>query len=241
MSDTTDHWTSMKNVQLNKYIADSGVCSRRKAAELIKDGKVKVNGEIVKESGRRIDEQRHSVEIQGKGVINHSSKEKKSLYIMLNKPRGFVCTTRKFKGEKNVLDLIKAKERIFPVGRLDKDSEGLLILTNDGEFANRMIHPRYEHEKEYEVLVDKEIKENEMEKLKNGIKDDGEELRVKQAKRIAKNKLKIILTEGKKRHIRRMLRMLGYETVHLRRVRMGDIKLGGLKVGKWKHITKPNF
>lgn len=240
-------------IVLQKFIAESGYSSRHKAEELIRARKVKVNGKIA-ELGMRVDNE-DEVIINGKRIKAVEDK----LYIALNKPKGYVCTTRKFEGEKNVFDLISKSPQppftkggnLFIAGRLDKESRGLVILTNDGEFAQKIAHPRFEHEKEYEVLVQsrKSKVERVEDEFKKGI-DIGEEdgiVRAKKVKFLGFDKEKkilkysIILTEGKKRQIRRMFKALGFNVVDLVRVRIGKIKLNDLQEGKWKYLDKKSF
>lgn len=219
---------------LQKYIAQSGYCSRRKAESFIVNGKVKVNGEIAK-LGARVEEG-DEVKICGKKL----ELENKKIYIILNKPVGYTCTNRRFEGEKNLFDLVKVKKRLFVVGRLDKNSRGLVLLTNDGDLTERMTHPRYEHEKEYEVKLKVESKKLKVDgvisKLKKGVNiGDGDGIvKVKNVECLGDGQFKIILTEGKKRQIRRMFKVVGYEVEDLFRVRIGNIKIGGLKEGEWK-------
>lgn len=237
-------------IVLQKFIADSGLCSRRKAEELIKKKKVKVNGEIAI-LGKKVD---GSDEIKVNNKKIELAKEK--IYIILNKPVGYTCTNRKFKNEKNVFDLVNpphtppergVKERLFVVGRLDKNSRGLVLLTNDGECANKLTHPKFEHEKEYEVKVKSNPSAGKAGKLKvdsivksfkTGVdigKGDGV-VKAKEAEYLGKNKFRIILIQGKKRQIRRMFNKIGYSIEDLERTRIGEISLGDLKSGKYKAI-----
>lgn len=221
-------------IVLQKFIAQSGYCSRRNAEELIRQKKVFVNEKIV-ELGMKVDES-DDVKI-GKQKLSLS---KEKIYIILNKPKGYTCTNRKFFSEKNVFDLVKTNERLFVVGRLDKDSRGLVLLTNDGDLALEMTHPRFEHEKEYIATIANHqlrITNNEIEgRIKRGV-DIGEGdgvVKAKDVKYLGDNKFKIILTEGKKRQIRRMFKAVGCEIKDLVRVRIGDIELGNLAEGKYK-------
>lgn len=225
-------------IVLQKFIAQAGFCSRRQAEEFIKKGRVFINGKIA-EPGVRADEN-DEVEIGGKMLVLH----KKLIYIKLNKPQGYVCTSRKFKDEKNVFDLVEVDERLFAVGRLDKDSRGLVLLTNDGDLAQRLTHPKYGHKKNYEVriknceLSNEKIKEIENKFIK-GV-DIGEGDGVVKAKKISyvgDEKFAITLTEGKKRQIRRMFAALGYQVVDLIRVGIGNLELWDLKEGEWKYLS----
>lgn len=226
-------------IRLNKCIASQGICSRRKADEFIERGKVRVNGAVVKELGTKVDPDRDIVAVTGWGQINKKTKKQDQdgpIYILLHKPRGYVCTTKKFKGEKNVLDLVDLKERIYPVGRLDKDSEGLLILTNDGEFTNRLTHPSFQHEKEYEVTLSRALTAEDLETIERGVSEGGENLPVKQVELIEPKVARIILTEGKKRHIRRIFGSLDYKVTRLLRTRIDSYELADLKPGTWTFI-----
>lgn len=228
------------SVVLQKFIADSGHCSRREAERLIKIGRVKLNNRTA-ELGARAEA--HDIVTIGKERL-YSKSEK--LYIIMNKPVGYVCTNRKFHDEKNVFDLVVLKERLFTVGRLDKESHGLVFLTNDGELAEKLSHPRYGHEKVYEVMVESEKLDEEevIRKFKKGVdigSGDGY-VRAKSTEYLGNNRFRIILTEGKKRQIRRMFSVLGCEVIDLLRVRIGSaengIKLGKLKPGEWKFLDE---
>ncbi len=220
-------------IRLQKFLAEAGITSRRKAEELILAGKIKVNGNIETELGTKINEAVDEVEYNGRKV----SINKEKIYIALNKPIGYISSTSNEQG-KSVLKLVKTKERIFPVGRLDKDSCGLLLLTNDGEFANTITHPRYGGQKEYFVVLDQDLKLEDIYKIKRGMIIDGKKLAGAKIP-MAKNKSAIIIIkEGINRQIRRMLGRLGYTVVKLKRVKVGNLELGDLPEGKWKYINK---
>ncbi|MFA6549725.1 MAG: pseudouridine synthase [Candidatus Margulisiibacteriota bacterium] len=224
-------WES--DLRLQKYIADCGIASRRKAEGLIATGKVSVNGKLVTELGTKVDPVRDKVAVEGKIV----KPQEKKIYLKLYKPRGIVsaCSDKK---EKTVLDLVKdIPERLYPIGRLDKDSEGLILLTNDGELANRLMHPRYEHEKEYEVTVQFPIFYRQIERLEAGVVIDGEETLPTKVKQISSRKFHIILKEGKNRQIRKMVKEVGNKVVQLKRVRIGNVTLGQLKPGKYEVLS----
>ena len=234
-------------IVLQKFIAQAGFSSRRKAEDLIRNKMVLVNGQPA-ELGMKVDEN-DDVKVRGEKIKLANEK----IYIMLNKPKGYTCTNRKFPGEKNVFELLMKpptspqpspyKEeggRLFIVGRLDKNSRGLVLLTNDGDLTQKLTHPKYEHEKEYFVetrhcLVSTDVLTK---KLKTGV-DIGEGdgmARAKDAKYIENNKLKIILTEGKKRQIRRMFKILGCDVIDIIRTRIGNLKLDDLPEGQWRYL-----
>ncbi len=221
---------------LQKYIAESGYSSRRKAEELIRDGQVTVNGELA-ELGMRAGE-KDIVEVNGEKVTLPKDK----IYIILNKPKGYTCTNRQFKNEKSIFELVDLKIRLFTVGRLDKDSEGLVILTNDGDFSQKITHPKFEHEKKYivEVAALRMPKNELIKKMRKGIYiGDGDGIvRVKKITNLENNKFEIVLTEGKKRQIRRMFGELNCRVVSLKRVSIGNIILGELQSGEWQYLEK---
>jgi pseudouridine synthase len=227
---------------LQKFIAQSGFSSRRKAEEIIRDGKVRMNGRMAR-VGDMADEN-DKVEINGQKIGLKNEK----IYIILNKPVGYVCTTRRFKGERNVFELVsEGFGDLIIVGRLDKDSRGLVFLTNDGDLAYRLTHPKFGHEKKYEVIVRSQKSEvrNILENFNKGI-DIGEGDGVVGVKRIrciesnTKENLnfEIVLTEGKKRQIRRMFRALGIRVTDLARVGFGILELGNLQEGKWRELNE---
>lgn len=225
-------------IVLQKFIADSGFCSRRQAEDLIRCGKVFVNGKKA-ELGTRA-ERGDEVEI-GKRKISLAEEK---IYIKLNKPIGYTCTNRKFANEKNVFDLVKVKQRLFVVGRLDKDSHGLVVLTNDGDWSNKITHPRYGHKKKYEVVVsDKNLGEKSREivsLLKRGVdigRGDGI-ARAKEIEYLGEGRFELTLAEGKNRQIRRMFGSAGLSVIDLQRIEIGRLKLGELKIGQWKFLTK---
>ncbi len=227
----------MKKIVLQKFIANSGLCSRRKAEDLIKRDKVIINGKQAK-LGDRVNES-DKVFINGKKIIKDNS----LLYIKLNKPVGYVCSNRSFPEEKSVFELVKLKKKLVCAGRLDKNSRGLVLLTNDGVFVNKITHPSFDNEKEYLVRVRSKANEkinnaNIIKELMNGIKSDGELLNAKKVEVLNENFFKIILTYGKKRHIRRMFKALDLHVQDLIRVRVGDIVLGNLKEGEWEYFKK---
>lgn len=214
-------------IRINKYLAEKGICSRREADKLIEEGKVTINGKKAKlgETVERNDE------IQ----IEDSTKE--LVYIAYNKPVGIVTNCPQ-KGETAILDVLKLKHEVFPVGRLDKDSHGLILLTNDGRMTGRLLSPRNYHEKEYEVEVDRRLKDSHLVQLRNGITLDGGFITKKcKIKKINDYTFSIILTEGKNRQIRRMCAALGYDVVDLRRTRIMNIRLESLPEGHYKILS----
>jgi 23S rRNA pseudouridine2605 synthase len=223
--------------RIQKYIARCGVTSRRKAEELIKQGKVKVNGELIKDI-ILVDPERDIVEVNGKII----KPEEKKVYIMLNKPIGYVTTVKDEKGRRTVLDLIDVKERIYPVGRLDYDTSGLLILTNDGDFAYKLMHPSKEVDKVYIAEVEGIPTEKELEMFRNGLKIEDyitSKAKIEILKIIDKNAIvRIVIHEGKNRQVRKMCEKIGHKVLKLKRVQIGKIKLGSLEVGKWRYLKK---
>jgi pseudouridine synthase len=227
-------------IVLQKYLSEAGFSSRRQAEKFISEGRVKVNGKIA-HLGERADEN-DEVTVAGKRV----EVKNKKIYVLLNKPVGYTCTNRSFKGEKNVFDLVNIKERLFVVGRLDKNSHGLVLLTNDGALAQEMTHPRYEMPKVYRVTVasEEEIEEGQSDmvarRFKSGVdigEDDGI-AKAQDVKYLGNNTFKVTLTQGKKRQLRRMFAILGYNVVDLERVALGKYLLGDLKEGKWAEVNK---
>lgn len=225
-----------EKTSLSKYLSVCGIASRRKSCDLIKQGKVQVNREIIKEPGFKISPQ-DEVVFAGEQVL-HQEK----VYIMLNKPRGYICTSDDPYAPLKALDLIKlppgqSRIRLFSAGRLDKDSEGLLIFTNDGDYVEKIMHPKYEILKNYQVKTTSEILDNVLNKLRGGIDDDNEFLKAEKIKKEGNCLYTFILNEGKKREIRRMIRFAGTEIKSLKRISLGALTLGTLESGKWKYLT----
>jgi 23S rRNA pseudouridine2605 synthase len=225
-------------VRLQKYLSECGVASRRKAEDLIVAGKVKVNGKPAS-IGDKIDPNRDTVVVAGKKI----KKTKKNTYIMLHKPRGFITTLSDEMGRKCVAQLVEdVGTRVYPVGRLDRDSEGLLLLTDDGEFANALTHPTRHVPKTYRVTVRPTITEEQITALTTGIEIDGRmtmpsEVRVLEKKE-GRVVLEIIIYEGRNRQIRKMCDSLGLEVARLKRTQIGSVKLGMLKQGDWRNLTE---
>ena len=228
----------MTQIRLNKYLAGAGIASRRKADELIQEGKVKINGKIITDLGVQIDPDKDKVEYQGK-ILQPAT----PLLFMFNKPRGVTSTMADAHAEKTIADYFKDVGRVYPVGRLDKDSEGLMLITNDGDLANQLTHPRYEHEKEYEVTIKAgSSSDGDITKFSQSFKIDGariKPMRVKIIKKITPNRwlISLILQEGRKRQIRRVAEILGYKVIQLKRVRIGKLKLDELPVGKYRRVS----
>jgi pseudouridine synthase len=224
-------------VRLNKYLAMCGVASRRKADELIQQGRVAVNGQVITQLGVKINPQKDRVTVDGKPV----KPEEKFVYIVLNKPKDCITTVKDEKGRRTVLDLVKVKQRIFPVGRLDRNTTGVLLLTNDGELAYRLMHPKYKVEKAYKVEIDKPIKPEDLEKLRRGIMLDGrmtEACDVYILPNSDNKEIGITIHEGRYRQIRRMFERLGYKVRKLHRVSFGGITVSGMKRGEWRYLTE---
>jgi len=221
------------SIRINKAISDSGYCSRRKADTLIEAGKVTINGEIATLGDRAMP----GDEIKVDGV---AIKENENLvYIVLNKPVGITCTTDR-RVEGNVVDFIDHKERIFHVGRLDKPSEGLLLMTNDGDIVNKILRAGNSHEKEYIVKVDRPITKDFVIRMRNGIPLAELETTTKkcEVEQLSRYVFRIVLVQGLNRQIRRMCEYLGYEVLELKRIRIMNIHLGSLKTGAWRDLTE---
>ncbi|HAT4284336.1 TPA: 23S rRNA pseudouridine(2604) synthase RluF [Clostridium perfringens] len=218
-------------VRLNKYISETGFCSRREADKLIEQGRVKIDG-VKASTGMKVSKGQ-SVFIDGKPL----KVENELVYIALNKPVGITCTTEsKIKG--NIVDFINYEKRIFPIGRLDKDSQGLIFMTNDGDIVNKILRAGNNHEKEYIVTVNKPITDEFIKGMSNGVPILGTVTKKCLVKKESKNSFRIILTQGLNRQIRRMCEYFGYEVKKLERVRIMNVSLGNLKIGSWRYLTK---
>ena len=225
--------------RLQKIIANSGVASRRKAEELILMGKVKVNGEVILELGTKVNENAE-IEVDGKII----SKEDK-VYYLLNKPRGVVTTNKDEHDRKTVVDLIEDERRIYPVGRLDYDTAGLILLTNDGDFMQKLTHPSYEIWRAYEAVVKGVPNENQIAMIEHGVElDDGMTLPAHMDVIGYKGKnarVEIIIREGRNRQVRRMMEKIGHPVLELKRVQMAALEIGDLKPGAWRYLKGKDF
>jgi 23S rRNA pseudouridine2605 synthase len=227
---------SPEAIRLNKYIANAGICSRRDADELIKEGRVKVNNKVVTEMGFKVTK-KDQVKVNGKII-----RSEKPVYILLNKPKGVLTTVSDDRGRKTVLDFFKGKieERIYPVGRLDKDSTGVLLLTNDGDLTKKLTHPKYNKKKVYHVFLDKDLRKDDAEILLSGTElDDGYMKFDSLAYPDPKNKkdVGVEIHSGRNRIIRRMFAHLGYEVIKLDRVYFAGLTKKDVKRGRWRFLT----
>lgn len=218
-------------VRLNKYMSEIGYCSRRAADKMIEEKRITVNG-ILPELGTKVDIE-DQIAVDG---VEIQSKRATGVYLALNKPRGIVCTTDTHRERNNIVDFINYPERIFPIGRLDKDSEGLILLTNDGDIVNKILRARYNHEKEYIVKVDLLITENFLEEMRNGIPILDTVTNKCEVTQIGRFEFKIILTQGLNRQIRRMCEYCGYTVKRLKRTRIMNVHLD-VPLGEYRHLT----
>lgn len=218
-------------IRINKFLSEAGVCSRREADRYIQEGKVKIDGELA-QMGSKVTKE-NQITFCGKPI----KKEEKLVLIAFNKPEGIVCTSDHGEPD-NVIDFINYGMRIYPIGRLDKDSEGLLLLTNDGNIVNKILRAENKHEKEYIVAVNKEITIEFIKKMSSGVPVLDTVTNYCDVKQIDKTTFRIILTQGLNRQIRRMCEYLGYKVIYLQRVRIMNIQLGRLKVGGWRNVTE---
>jgi 23S rRNA pseudouridine2605 synthase len=224
-------------IRLQKVMADRGVASRRGAEEMITEGRVRVNGDLITTLGTRVAEDAH-IEVDGRLIAAPSAHR----YVLLNKPVGIVSTANDEHGRRTVVDHIGARERLYPVGRLDTDSEGLLLLTNDGAWAQRVLHPRYGHEREYDVAVEGDLTEEALARLQRGIPlEEGIARAVRitvRSRSRGRSRLSMVLRTGWKRQVRRMCLAVGLKVSRLVRVRMGPLELGRLRPGEFRDLTK---
>lgn len=223
--------------RLQKVLAGAGVASRRKAEDMILQGRVTVNGKVVTQLGTKVDPDRDEIRVDGARVRTAS----KRVYVMLNKPRGVLSTMEDARGRKALGSLVSVPARVYPVGRLDMASEGLMLLTNDGELANLLTHPRYEHEKEYIVLVNGRPTDKTLEAWRRGVLLD-ERPTAPALVDVLKGQgdstlLRVVIHEGRKRQIRSVAALLGHPVRELKRVRLGPLQLGTLETGQWRYLT----
>ncbi|GEQ15465.1 MULTISPECIES: pseudouridine synthase [Clostridium] len=225
--------------RLQKYMASCGIASRRKCEELILLGKVKVNGNIIEELGFKVNPLKDIVEYDGRVI----TKEERKVYIMLNKPEDVITSVKDEKDRKTVIDIVKVNERIFPIGRLDYDSSGLILLTNDGELYNKIIHPRVELDKKYVAVVKGEVSLDDKEKFESGIDIGGyitapAKLKMLEySHRKDLSTIEVCIHEGKNRQIRKMCSAINHEVMSLKRVSIGNIRLGQLKKGEYRYLN----
>ena len=230
----------MEEVRLQKYLADCGIASRRKCEQYIQQGKVQVNGKVVTELGTKINPKKDKVKFENREITEN----RKMVYILLNKPIGYVTTVDDQFNRDTVLDLVKVKERIVPVGRLDMYTSGALILTNDGDFVYKVTHPKHEIEKTYTVTLKGIIQNDEVEKLRKGVQIEDYTTKPAKVKILKTDKeknisrLEIIIHEGKNRQVRKMCEAIGKKVLALHRSKIGKIGVKDLKLGEWRYLTK---
>ncbi len=233
----------MEEVRLQKFIADCGITSRRKAEELITQGRVKVNGKVVTELGTKINPQKDVVVYKDKQIKN----DNKYVYILLNKPIGYVTTVKDQFSRNSVLDLVKVKERIVPVGRLDMYTSGALILTNDGDFVYQVTHPKHEIDKTYTVTIIGKVTDEEVQQLKNGVKIEDKEIYITKPAKVKilkideeknQSRLEITIHEGKNRQVRKMCEAIGHKVLALHRSKIAGIDVKDLPLGKWRFLNQ---
>ncbi len=219
-------------MRINKYLAKSGICSRRKAEELVKLGKIKVNNQIISDLSTRV---------QKDDIVKYNDKivllEEDFEYILLNKPVGYMSTVSDPYADKTVLDLVKTNNRVFPVGRLDKDSRGLIILTNDGDLTYKLTHPSGSTNKTYIVTITGNPKEKDLDLLRKGIVLEGYQLKETKINKKSHNTYKVIITEGRNRQIRKMFEYINCKVIDLYRIKIGNIGIGNLKEGQYRTLS----
>lgn len=224
--------------RLQKYMASCGVDSRRKCEDIILNGRVKVNGELIKELGVKVDSQKDIVIVDNKII----KKEENKKYIALNKPTGYISSVKDDKGRKTILDLVNVSERIYPIGRLDYDTSGLILLTNDGDFYNKVIHPSREKEKVYLATIKGIPNSSELQDFKKGLVIDGYLTSPSKIKinSINNNNSEVVISimEGRNRQVRKMCKKINHPVIRLKRISVGHIKLGDLPIGTWRYLTK---
>jgi len=228
----------MGEIRLQKFLADAGLASRRKCEELISQGRIEVDGQVVRTLGTKIN---------GSEIIKADGKEikpkQKKIYILLNKPVGYISTAKDQFSRKTVIDLIEpVKERVYPVGRLDYDTSGLIILTNDGDFANKMMHPKHETQKVYRAEIIGKLNERDVNSIRNGMQIEDFTTAPSRIRIIedlgASSIVEITIHEGKNRQVRKMFASLGHPVRHLKRVAIGSVRVDGLEEGKWRYLSR---
>lgn len=219
-----------EEMRINKFISETGICSRREADKLIEQSRVTINNETA-QMGSKV-HSGDSVKIDGKPL----KQKEKTIYIAFNKPVGIICTTDT-RVRDNITDYLNYPKRIFPIGRLDRESEGLIFLTNDGDIVNKILRAGNQHEKEYIVTVDKPVTPGFIEAMSSGVRILGTVTKKCRTEKLSKNTFRIILTEGMNRQIRRMCEAFGYQVVKLKRVRIMNVRLEDLPAGKWRYLT----
>ncbi len=228
-------------VRLQKFLAESGVASRRASEAIILEGRVAVNGRVVQELGTKIRPGEDTVELDGRPL-----KVRRKLYVALNKPPGFLCTRSDPEGRETLFELLpKEWHHLVTVGRLDRESEGLIFLTNDGDFSLRLTHPRYGVRKVYRAVVDGKVAPPVVRRFVEGVEDAGEKLKAEKARILSANNshsvVELELAEGRNREVRRLFESANLEVVRLQRIQIGRIKLGELPIGKWRTLTEPEI
>ena len=227
-------------MRINKYIATGGLCSRRAAEDYILAGKVKINGKVITNLATEVDEYNDTVIVDGKKIVPVSH----FTYVLFYKPKGCICSLNDEKGRKTIFDYLKDFEnkRIFPIGRLDYDTEGLLILTNDGNLSNRLTQPVNEISKTYVVKVEGNVQESDLARLRNGVTIDGIKLKRCKIKVVEitdkYTRMEVVIYEGKNREIHKMFETIGKTVIFLKRIKIGDLKLGGLGRGAYRYLTE---
>lgn len=226
-------------IRLQKFLADAGVASRRESERLISDGKVKVNGEVVRQMGTKVNPDQDTVSVENREV-----RPRRKLYVALNKPPGFVCTRRDPQDRRVISELLpKEWSHLFTVGRLDRDSEGLIFLTNDGDFSLRLTHPRYGIRKKYLVRVEGRVEPKDVDVFLRGLRDGEDFLKAERVKVLQSNNshstVEVELSQGKNREIRRLFDILQRPVERLQRIQIGPIRLGQLPVGRWRVLAEP--
>ena len=225
-------------MRLNKFLSSCGLASRRKCEDIIKAGRVTINGKVVDNLATDVDEKKDKVAVDG----NLLALPNQLVYLKMNKPKGYACTASDERGRKTIFDLVESDVRLFNVGRLDYDTEGLIFLTNDGEFANLVTHPKYHFEKEYVATIEGDIKESELAVLRKGVVVDGVRMPTAKVKYMGYDgtfaKVSVVIDEGQNHQVRRMFDAIGKTIKLLKRVRIGQVHLGGLYRGKTKPMTQ---